>query len=81
MTPKVLLLPFVLVVFLMEPNAQSVPSFVDIGAQAGLTAEGQHHAVAIGDFDNDGDEDIYVGSKFAPNALPERRQHDLHRSW
>ena len=57
-----------LVVFLRN-HAQNVPSFVDIGAQAGLTAEGQHHAVAIGDYDNDGDEDIYVGSKFAPNAL------------
>ena len=49
--------------------AQIGPSFVDIGATAGLNAEGQHHAVAIGDYDNDGDEDIYIGSKFAPNAL------------
>ena len=48
---------------------QGVPTFVDMGASAGLTAEGQHHAVAIGDYDNDGWEDIYVGSKFAPNAL------------
>ena len=48
---------------------QGVPTFVDIGASAGLLAEGQHHAVAIGDYDNDGWEDIYVGSKFAPNAL------------
>ena len=45
------------------------PTFVDIGVQAGLTGEGQHHAVAIGDYDNDGDEDIYIGSKFAPNLL------------
>ena len=48
---------------------QEVPTFVDMGASAGLSAEGQHHAVAIGDYDNDGWEDIYVGSKFAPNAL------------
>jgi len=48
---------------------QGVPTFVDVGTSAGLLAEGQHHAVAIGDFDNDGWEDIYVGSKFAPNAL------------
>jgi len=50
-------------------QAQTSPSFVDVGAEAGLTAEGQHHAVAIGDYDNDGDEDIYIGSKFAGNAL------------
>ena len=49
--------------------AQTAPTFTDIGAAAGLTAEGQHHAVAIGDYNNDGFEDIYVGSKFAPNAL------------
>jgi len=36
-------------------QAQTSPSFVDVGAEAGLTAEGQHHAVAIGDYDNDGD--------------------------
>jgi len=49
--------------------AQTSPSFVDVGALAGLTSEGQHHCVAIGDYNNDGWEDIYVGSKFAPNAL------------
>ena len=49
--------------------SQNTPAFVDSGEEAGLTMEGQHHAVAIGDYDNDGDEDIYVGSKFAPNAL------------
>ena len=49
--------------------AQTAPTFTDIGAAAGITSEGQHHAVAIGDYNNDGFEDIYVGSKFAPNAL------------
>lgn len=53
----------------LQGSSQSFPSFVDIADAAGLTAEGQHHAVAVGDYDNDGDEDIYVGSKFAPNAL------------
>ena len=53
----------------LQGSSQSSPSFVDIADAAGLTAEGQHHAVAVGDYDNDGDEDIYVGSKFAPNAL------------
>ena len=48
---------------------QPSPEFVNVGFEAGLVAEGQHHAVAIGDYDNDGDEDIYVGSKFAPNLL------------
>ncbi|MEY3009539.1 MAG: hypothetical protein RLZZ314_181 [Bacteroidota bacterium] len=48
---------------------QTAPVFVNIGEEAGLTGEGQHHAVAIGDYDNDGDEDIYIGSKFAANLL------------
>ena len=46
-----------------------LPQFVNVAMEAGLTGEGQHHAVAVGDYDNDGDEDIYVGSKFAPNLL------------
>jgi len=50
-------------------RAQNTPAFVNIGQEAGLVGVGQHHAVAIGDYDNDGDEDIYIGSKFAPNLL------------
>ena len=41
--------------------SQTSPTFVDVGASAGLDAEGQHHCVAVGDYDGDGDEDIYVG--------------------
>lgn len=48
---------------------QGAPTFVNVAVEAGLTAEGQHHAVAIGDYDGDGFEDIYVGSKFAGNLL------------
>ena len=48
---------------------QTSPTFVDVGAAAGLDAEGQHHCVAVGDYDGDGDEDIYVGTKFQPNSL------------
>ena len=48
---------------------QESPTFVDVGAAAGLDAEGQHHCVAVGDYDGDGDEDIYVGTKFQPNSL------------
>ena len=49
--------------------SQTSPTFVDVGAAAGLDAEGQHHCVAVGDYDGDGDEDIYVGTKFQPNSL------------
>ena len=49
--------------------SQTSPTFVDVGASAGLDAEGQHHCVAVGDYDGDGDEDIYVGTKFQPNSL------------
>ena len=45
------------------------PAFVDVGAASGLLAEGLHHAVAIGDYNGDGWEDLYVGSKFPGNSL------------
>ena len=43
--------------------------FANVSEAAGVNADGLHHAVAIGDFDRDGREDIYVGTKFAPNRL------------
>jgi hypothetical protein len=43
--------------------------FQDISAIAGLNLEGLHHATAIGDYDRDGLQDIYVGTKFAANKL------------
>ena len=70
---------FVLVMFIsLEPTAQNVPSFVDIRCQAGLTAEGQHHAVAVGDYDNDGRRRHLRRLQICAQCpLPERRQHDL----
>ena len=56
-------------VCISQVAAQTVLHLKMLSEAAGLTAEGQHHAVAIGDYNNDGWEDIYVGSKFAPNAL------------
>jgi hypothetical protein len=64
--------PFLLMTLLATTHGlwgQTSPQFVNVAMEAGLTGEGQHHAVAVGDYDNDGDEDIYVGSKFAPNLL------------
>ena len=43
--------------------------FEDISASAGVNFTGVHHSVAIVDYDNDGWEDIYVGSKFQNNLL------------
>ena len=45
------------------------PTFVDVGAASGLLAEGLHHAVAIGDYNGDGWEDLYVGSRSTGNSL------------
>ena len=43
--------------------------FSNTSESAGVAVDGLHHGVAIGDFDRDGREDIYVGTKFAPNSL------------
>lgn len=50
-------------------NAQIDPIFTNVSEDAGVNVMGLHHATAIGDFDGDGLEDIYVGTKFAPNKL------------
>ena len=38
--------------------------FEDVTARAGLTGSGYGQGVAVGDFDNDGDEDLYVTALF-----------------
>ncbi|MFZ9054358.1 MAG: FG-GAP-like repeat-containing protein [Flavobacteriales bacterium] len=49
--------------------SQSQGLFTNASESAGVNADGIHHSVAVGDFDRDGREDIYVGTKFAPNKL------------
>jgi hypothetical protein len=36
-------------------------NFTDVTAKAGLTGSGYDNGVAVGDFDNDGDKDLFVG--------------------
>ena len=43
--------------------------FQDISQAAGIDLEGLHHAAAIGDYDRDGFQDIYVGTKNSANKL------------
>lgn len=43
-------------------------TFADVTQKAGLTRTNWGQSVAVGDYDNDGDEDIFI-SAFGPNAL------------
>ncbi|HAW73902.1 MAG TPA: hypothetical protein DCX00_08815 [Flavobacteriales bacterium] len=43
--------------------------FQDISQAVGIDLEGLHHATAIGDYDRDGFQDIYVGTKNSANKL------------
>lgn len=44
-------------------------NFPDISAQAGIAIDGRNVGVAIGDYDNDGDEDIYLSRLYTANIL------------
>lgn len=44
-------------------------SFLDISKQAGVNISGQCYGVAFGDYDNDGDDDLYVSRQGEPNKL------------
>lgn len=56
-------------VCLSVQRADGQALFSNPSVSAGVDAPGLHHAVAVGDFDRDGREDLYVGTKFAPNKL------------
>ena len=47
---------------------EGAAGFAEVGAQAGLADPGFGMGCAVGDYDNDGDEDLYLSS-FGPNAL------------
>ncbi len=53
--------------FLYRNNGDG--TFTDVGVEAGVNDDGNSHTAAWGDFDNDGNLDLYVGNKAAPNKL------------
>ena len=54
-------------------------TFTDVTAAAGVANRGWGQGACTGDFDNDGDDDLYV-TNFGPEpALPQRRPGPLHR--
>ena len=50
-------------------RSQGDGTFVDVTASAGVGDENNGRAAIFGDFDNDGDFDIYVSCRDAPNQL------------
>ena len=61
--------------FLLMITAASLDSagqsaqFTDHSIQAGLGGNYLNHTASVADFDLDGDLDVYVGSRLAPNTL------------
>ena len=54
--------------FRNDLDAAGRPRFTDVTEQAGLGSAGYGQGAAVGDYDNDGDPDLYV-SNFGPNIL------------
>ena len=50
-------------------RGQGAPNFDNPSAAAGILAPGYHHAVAVGDYNGDGWDDIYVGTTNGVNTL------------
>ena len=57
-----------LTLFALSSQAQ-LPLYADVSAAAGVQGEGINYCLAAIDFDQDGWEDLYVGSKNSPNSL------------
>ena len=53
--------------------------FEDVTVAAGLAGSGYSQGVAVGDYDNDGDQDLYVDRRLRQPALSQRRRRPLHR--
>jgi hypothetical protein len=58
-----------LIIFLLNPNISAQPLFSDISNEAGFNATGINRGIAIGDFDNDGDDDVYISRINESNML------------
>jgi hypothetical protein len=54
--------------FRNDLDATGALKFTDVTEQAGLGSTGYGQGVAVGDYDNDGDPDLYV-TNFGPNVL------------
>src|SRR5436309_9126025 len=52
----------------VNPDGTKTPRFTDVTAQSGIAATGYGMGVATGDFDNDGDVDLYL-TNFGANQL------------
>lgn len=44
-------------------------NFIDASLEAGIHHSGSNIGIAVGDYDNDGDEDVYISRQYAPNVL------------
>ena len=53
----------------MAGTAFNQANFQDVSSQAGINNTGKNYGVAIGDYDNDGHEDIYVSRHNSSNLL------------
>ncbi len=53
-------------------------TFTDVTEKAGLAGTGYDTGVAIGDYDNDGYEDIFVGGRSPQHALPQQWRRHIH---